>query len=254
MNEFRTLTVALSDDGIGRLTLAQPDKLNPLGSLTLRELIGSAAWFDERDALVVVVSGQGRAFSAGFDLREFAEDTGDVAATADLGRQMAEAVEAMEAVTIAAVHGHCVGGGVVLAAACDLRIAAEGTRFSIPEVDLGIPLGWGGVPRLVREIGPGMTRELVLTCRPFDADEAHALGLVNRVVPVERLDDEVTILAGELALKAPSVLRTTLGQVREAAEALASTEGAVRDAALLARALADPGARRAAERYLSDRG
>lgn len=71
------MTVTLSDDGVGRLTLAQPDKLNPLGSIALQELIDAAAWFDERDALVVVVSGQGRAFSAGLDLREFTDDTAD---------------------------------------------------------------------------------------------------------------------------------------------------------------------------------
>ena len=70
---------------------------------------------------------------------------------------MAEALTATQAVTIAAIHGHCVGGGVVLAAACDLRVVAEDVRFVIPEVDLGIPLAWGGIPRLVREIGPAAT-------------------------------------------------------------------------------------------------
>ena len=70
----------------------------------------------------------------------------------------------MRALTIARIQGWCVGGGLVLAAACDLRLAADTARFSIPEVDLGIPLAWGGIPRLVREIGPALTKELVLTC------------------------------------------------------------------------------------------
>ena len=95
---------------------------------------------------------------------------------------MAEAIESMRAITIARIHGHCVGGGCGAGGACDLRVAADTTRFSIPEVDLGIPLAWGGIPRLVREIGPAMTKELVLSCRPFSAEEARGLGFVNRVV------------------------------------------------------------------------
>ena len=87
---------------------------------------------------------------------------------------MAEAMENLSAVSVASIRGHCVGGGVVLAATCDLRIAASDARFSIPEIDLGIPLAWGGIPRLVREVGPALTKELVMTCRPFGADEARA--------------------------------------------------------------------------------
>ncbi len=178
--EFGTLRVEIdptSEGRIGRLTLDQPAKLNPLGSTALREIAEAAAWFDSTDASVVIVTGEGRAFSSGFDLREFADPdsaTSNPRDSADLGRRMAEALDRMAALTIAAIKGPCVGGGVVLAAACDLRIAADDTVFSIPEVDLGIPLAWGGIPRLVREIGPAMTRELVLTCRPFDADEARS--------------------------------------------------------------------------------
>ncbi len=140
---------------------------------------------------------------------------------------MADAVERMSALTIAAIKGPCVGGGVVLASACDLRIAADDTVFSIPEVDLGIPLAWGGIPRLVREIGPAMARELVLTCRPFDAEEARSIGFVNRVVPRALLESTVDELAGQLAAKAPNVVRTTKRQVNEALDAMSSTAGCV---------------------------
>lgn len=160
--------------------LNRPDKLNPLGTVTLRELVAVARWFDEQPQVkVVVIGGHGRAFSAGADLAAFTavdSDTAALRAAADAGRQMAEAIEAMTAVTVARIHGHCVGGALVLAAACDLRVAAEDARFSIPEVDLGIPLAWGGIPRLVREIGPALAKELVLTCRPFDAAEARRPG------------------------------------------------------------------------------
>src|SRR5690625_4485025 len=128
-----TLEVA-ADGARGSITLNRPDKLNPLGTATLDELVEAARWFDARPAVkVVVVAGSGRAFSAGADLAAFAA-VADGAATmresADAGRRMAEAIEAMRAVTIARLHGHCVGGGLVLAAACDLRVAAADTRFS----------------------------------------------------------------------------------------------------------------------------
>ena len=250
---FETLRVEV-DGRIGRLTLDQPGTLNPLGSNTLAEIAAAAAWFDTTEASIVVVTGEGRAFSSGFDLREFAgANTGAPAGSADLGRRMADAVERMSALTIAAIKGPCVGGGVVLASACDLRIAADDTVFSIPEVDLGIPLAWGGIPRLVREIGPAMARELVLTCRPFDAEEARSIGFVNRVVPRALLESTVDELAGQLAAKAPIVVRTTKRQVNEALDAMSSTAGSWADADLLTNALRDPEARAAAQAYLAIR-
>jgi enoyl-CoA hydratase/carnithine racemase len=207
---FDTLTVS-ADGPIGRLTLNRPDKLNPLSVMTLREIAEAARWMDEQSAVkVVIVFGAGRAFSAGADLGTFAgKQELSIRDAADLGRRMADAVENMRALSIAAIHGWCVGGGVVLASACDLRIAAEDTRFSIPEVDLGIPLAWGGIPRLVREIGPAMTKELVLTCRRFDAAEAKNIGFLNRTVPAAELEAEVLSLAQNLASKASHALFST---------------------------------------------
>src|SRR5271157_1364521 len=191
----------------GSITLNRPEKLNPLSTETLGELVAAARLLDERSQVrVVVLSGRGRAFSAGADVSSFEgadPNPPDPRAAADAGRLMAEAIESMRAVTIASIRGHCVGGGVVLAAVCDLRLAASSTRFSIPEVDLGIPLAWGGIQRLVREIGPAMTKELVLSCRPFTAEEGRALSFVNRVLPDEELDGAVDRLADELAQKSP---------------------------------------------------
>jgi enoyl-CoA hydratase/carnithine racemase len=141
----------------------------------------------------------------------------------------------------------------VLAGACDLRVAADDTVFSIPEVDLGIPLAWGGIPRLVREIGPALTRELVLTCRPFDAEEARSIGFVNRVVPRADLEAHVDELAEQLARKAPRVVAATKRQVHQALEQMASTTGAWVDATVLGGALTDPEARDAARAYLEAR-
>lgn len=242
---------------VARLTLSRPEKLNALSPELLEELIEAARALDARpDVKVVVVRGEGRAFCAGFDLTSLAAPERQGSSpreTADLGRRMAEAVTQMRALTIARIHGHCVGGGLVLAAACDLRVAAEDAVFSIPEAELGIPLAWGGIPRLVREIGPAMTKELVLTCRPFAAGEARALGFVGRVTAPGELDAAVDALAEQLAARAAFTLTATKTHVNAVAEELASTAGATRDADVLAAAVADPESRAVTGRYLEAR-
>jgi enoyl-CoA hydratase/carnithine racemase len=252
--EFETLSVEVAG-GVGRLTLNRPKKLNPLGAATLRELAAAARWFDAQDGVkVVVVRGAGRAFSAGADLASFSgRPQGSPRDAADLGREMADALEAMRALSIAAIHGWCVGGGLVLAAACDLRVAADDARFSIPEVDLGIPLAWGGIPRLVREIGPALTKELVLTCRPFDAHEAREAGFLNRVVPAASLDGEVEVLARALAGKASHPLVATKRHVNAVTAQMVGTARAWSDADALLTALQDPECAAARRAYLAAR-
>jgi enoyl-CoA hydratase/carnithine racemase len=240
------------DGAVGHLTIARPAKLNALSRAVLEELAAGAAWFDAQpEVKVVVVAGEGRAFSAGFDLddRRWAE-LGPPERSAEVGRAMAEAIAGMRALTIASVRGHCVGGGVVLAAACDLRIAADDVRFRIPEVDLGIPLFWTGTPRLVREIGPALAKELILTGRAFDADEAKAIRFVNRVVPLTELDAATEAWATELASKPGLVLRTTKEQVELAAPSVPTGDGGVAaDLRDFAEALVDPESRETAARY-----
>jgi enoyl-CoA hydratase/carnithine racemase len=250
-NDAATVEV-VADGARGSITLNRPDKLNPLGTETLDELVAAARWFDARpDVKVVVVAGRGRAFSAGADLAAFAaDDAGPSREAADAGRRMADAVEAMRAVTVARLHGHCVGGGLVLAAACDLRVAADTARFSIPEVDLGIPLAWGGIPRLVREIGPALTKELVMTCRPFGADEAKAAGFVNRVVAETDLDDEAEGLVAQLLTKSALTLGATKRHTNAVTEGMVATARSWSDADALLTALHDPESRAAAAAYL----
>jgi len=236
----------------GMLTLDRPEKLNPLSPTTLRAIAAAARRFDAEhpEVRVVVVSGRGTAFSAGADLAAFGAGDGVSREDADAGRLMAEALEAMSAITIAKVHGWCVGGGLVLAAACDLRLAAEDARFSIPEVDLGIPLAWGGIPRLVQEIGPAATKDLVITCRQFGADEALQLGLLNRVVAADELDAAVEELAAEIAAKPRSAVRATKRHVNAVAAGMSQSDRSWADADGLLAALGDPEARAAAAAYL----
>jgi enoyl-CoA hydratase/carnithine racemase len=254
---FNTLRIHHDDaTSTATLVLHRPERLNALSRVLLGELVDACHWLDQQpDLKVVVVRGEGRCFTAGFDLDDFATIAPDVSprAAADLGRLAAEALTDVRPLTIAAIHGYCVGGGVVLAAACDLRLAADDASFSIPEVDLGIPLAWGGVPRLVRELGPAITKELVLTCRPFDAAEAHALRFVNRVVPATELVAAAEALAAELATKPAYALRTTKQQVNAVTEEIAGTRRNANDADTLQVAIHDPESRQVARRYLAAR-
>ncbi len=251
---FETL-LATADGELGQLTLNRPEKLNPLSTQTLTELAAAARWFDEQPAVkVVVVRGAGRVFSAGADLASFgAAQEISTREAADRGREMADALERMRALSIVAIQGWCVGGGLVLAAACDLRVAAEDARFSIPEVDLGIPLAWGGIPRLVREIGPALTKELVLTCRPFDAAEAKAAGFLNRVVPADELEAHVDELARELASKAAHALFSTKRHVNAVTDQMVGPMRSWSDADGLVTAFGDPECAVARKEYLRKR-
>jgi len=257
MHAFEALTLDV-DGPVATLTLNRPERLNALTRQLLREIVRACRVIDEEllDVKVMIVRGAGRSFSAGFDLNDFStpEPGRTSRDTADLGRLAAEALTNVRALTIAAVHGHCVGGGLVLAASCDLRLASDAARFSIPEVDLGIPLAWGGIPRLVREIGPALTKELVLTCRPFTPEEARSIRFLNEVVPESALFNRASALATMLAEKPALSLRITKQQVNAVMEEMGSTARNTIDGDVLTAALADPESRAASRSYLERRG
>ena len=250
------VAVSVDEDGaVGRITLVRPEKLNALSIQVLEALAAASAWFDERpEVKVVVVAGEGASFSAGFDLTDpsWRAEGADPAANTQVGRVMADAIGSMGALTIASIRGHCIGGGVVLAAACDLRVVSDTTRFKIPEVDLGVPLYWTGIPRLVRELGPALTKELVLTGRTFDAEEARSIRFANRLVPDAELDAATDELAAQLAAKPGIVLRATKQQVEDAAPSVPSEVADVAsDKAGWMAASADPEARAVAAAYVA---
>lgn len=231
------------DGPIGRIDLTRPQKKNALDRATLEGLADAAAWFDAQpDVKVVVVAGEGTSFSSGFDLSDPTwRELGPPEHSGFTGRAMAEAIGSMAAVTIASIRGHCIGGGVVLASACDLRIASFTATFRIPEIDVGVPLYWSGVPRLVRELGPALTKELVLTGRAFDADEAKSMRLVNSVVADDDLEATTEALAQQLAAKPALVLRTTKTQIDGASPPVPTgTDDVDAEVAGYAAAYADP--------------
>ena len=254
--EFQTIRVEADDNGLGRLILNRPDRLNAIGATMLRELAEAARWFDShRELRVVIISGAGRAFCAGADLQDMPRSDPQSQSwlyrreVGQYGLRASDAIEQMRAVTIAQVQGYAVGGGVVLMAICDLRVAAEDASFFIPEIDLGIPLAWGGIPKLVREIGPAMTKELVMTCRRFSPTEAKAMGFVNRVVPLAKLEAETESLAHELLAKPSVPVAITKEHVNAVTRAMAAGITAFADGDLLMGVGANEESRAAARSY-----
>jgi len=205
-----------TDERVTRIVFNRPEVLNALSPSTLSELIDVCAALEKNDAVrVVVFTGEGICFSAGADLPSFLPLLAgpDARATADLGRRTTNAIAELPQVTVAGVRGHCIGGGLVLAGACDIRIAAGDARFMIPELDAGIPLGWGAMEHLVRLVGETLAADLVLSGRAFGAEEALRNQLVSRVVPTDRLDEELESLVAAIAGKPRVVLRITKQQI-----------------------------------------
>jgi enoyl-CoA hydratase/carnithine racemase len=192
-------------DGVCRVTLNRPEKLNALSDEVRRGLAEAFdALADDVSVRVVVLQGAGRSFSAGADLASGAIAAGSSASWAERRhafgswQRLLERIESVPQVTVARVHGHCIGGAALLAVACDVRVAADDLSVSIPELAIGIPLTWSGIPRLVREIGLPMARDLVMTGRRIDAAEALRCGFVQRVVEASELDAATDALVGEL--------------------------------------------------------
>jgi enoyl-CoA hydratase/carnithine racemase len=152
---------------------------------------------------------------------------------AGTGSRTAELLENLDQVTIGAVNGLAVGGAVVLLSCLDIRFAAESAWFSIPEVDLDIPLTWNALPRLVRELGPARTKELVLGCDRFSAQEAERWGFVNRVVPDAEVLDYSLAFAKRLLAKDHLSVAATKSAVTAIAQLMAPGQASYSDRELL---------------------
>jgi enoyl-CoA hydratase/carnithine racemase len=222
---YERLVVERGDGGVVRVWLARPGKLNALDTRTLEELIALFRSF-ERDfsVRVVVLGGQGRSFSAGADLGAppgtdyLREGHGATPRErrwwSQLGRRAVEAVADAEVVTIARLQGHVLGGGLCLAVACDFRIATTDAQLGLPEVDLGLPLTWGGTARLVHEVGAARARELIMLTDNVDGTRAEAMGLVHRAVAPDQLDTVVDDWATRLAAKPEVAIHMAKTQFR----------------------------------------
>jgi enoyl-CoA hydratase len=206
---------------IRRIAVDRPERLNALNSATLDAL---HAAFDAAAAdpavRVVVLTGSGpKAFVAGADIAEMSGLTPAEGRDFSLrGTRMMRRIEKMPKPVIAMINGFALGGGLELAMSCHLRIAADSAKVGQPEINLGLIPGFGGTQRLLRLAGRAATLELCLLGTPIDAARAHALGIVNRVVPAADLEADTMKLAEQLAASAPLALRGMLDCVNVGGE------------------------------------
>jgi len=203
-------------DSVAFVTVNRPRKLNNLDTESIRELRNA---FEELagkdDVLGVILTGAGeRAFVSGADISELETlDARTAPGVSRAGQGCYDVIENLGKPVVAAVHGYALGGGCELAMACTLRCASEKARFGLPEVNLGILPGYGGTQRLARLVGKGRAMEMVLTGDMVSAEEAHRIGLVNKVFPKESLlEDTEAYLRGILA-KGPIAVRYAIQAV-----------------------------------------
>jgi enoyl-CoA hydratase len=203
-------------DGIARVTINRPDKLNALNATVISELAQAVTQIETDDSIRgVLLTGAGpKAFVAGADISELAsQGPVDGKARAQQGQLVFRRLERCGKPVVAAVNGFALGGGCELAMACHLRVASEGARFGQPEVKLGLGPGYGGTVRLPRLVGKGRALELLLTGEMIDAAEAWRIGLVNRVVPADRLMAEAEELLRKILDNGPLAVRFVIEAV-----------------------------------------
>lgn len=191
---------------VATIWLNRPDALNALSD-AMKAALGEAVRHADADPAIriIVLRGRGRSFCSGADRRAFdaieSATRQDVLRSLDVGAKMIDAIIDARSIVVAAVHGHCVGGGVSLALASDLCLAADGTIFFVPEVDLSLPYLWGSTALMIATLGLKRTNFWTLTCDRFDAESALQAGLINAIHPLESLDDAILELVAKLESK-----------------------------------------------------
>jgi enoyl-CoA hydratase/carnithine racemase len=219
--------ISRRDGGTGHVVFNNPEKRNAV-SLDMWQAVDEAleGFAGDDDIRVVVLSGAGdKAFVSGADISKFADERSGAEAVAHYNATTARIYGKLHAFakpTIAQITGSCVGGGVALAVCCDLRICGESSRFAIPAAKLGLGYGFAGLERLVNLIGPAFAKEMFFTARLFSAAEAYEMGLVNRVVPDERVESFVADYAETITSNAPltvGAVKAIVGEVLKDREA-----------------------------------
>jgi len=198
------------DDHIATITINKPQVLNALSTEVLTDLSQVLDEIEKaKNIYVVIITGAGeKSFVAGADIAEMKDKNAKEAVEyAQFADKIFFRIENFHCPVIAAINGFALGGGCELAMACDIRIASENARFAQPEAGLGITPGFGGTQRLARLIGAGRAKELIFTCRHVKAEEALAIGLVNKVTKPENLMAETLAMAQIICQKAPFAIK-----------------------------------------------
>lgn len=211
MQEYESIEVNQAGE-IVTVALNRP-KLNLFNERMMRELIHAfSSQRENTTARFIILTAGGDHFSGGIDLKEI-NDRGFTAEDARknqlLGHDLMKSIENLEQITVAALRGIVCGAGMAVAQACDFRIMGEESFFIVPETQIGTFYTWGCTPRLVRMVGASKAMEIVMTCDPIDAREAHRLNLANIVVEIEALEDAVQKFIAKIASKSPTSIRMT---------------------------------------------
>jgi enoyl-CoA hydratase len=227
--DFVTIEKGIGPEGrIAVVRFDRGDGINALSPEALRQLTNAARSFeDDSETSVVVLTGGADAFSAGFDLRD-AEgrsrrtmDIGSLRRHLKLGPRLTRAWQEMEQITIGAIEGFCIGGGVALAVALDFRVMGSDAHMRVPEIGLGMNMSWQSIPRMLHLMGPARTKQaVILADQRISAAEAHQWGLVEEVVDPGRAFDAAMALAAKVATQPPLSVAMTKLTVNRLAHAL----------------------------------
>ena len=212
--------LARKEGGVGILTFNNPERHNAVSlemwEATKRMLDGFAA--DDDIRVVVLTGAGGKAFVSGADISKFASERATLEASRAYNVKSDAAYSSVadfSKPTIAMIKGYCIGGGVGLAVCCDLRICSDNSRFAVPAAKLGLGYGYSGLKRLVDIVGASFAKEIFYTARQFDAQEAYAMGLVNRVVPAGELEAYVKSITDMISANAPLTIKAVKFTVGE---------------------------------------
>jgi enoyl-CoA hydratase len=212
--------LAHKEAGVGVVTFNNPQRHNAVSlemwEATTRALAEFAA--DAEVRVVVLTGAGGKAFVSGADISKFGSERASREATRAYDRTTAAAFNSIYEFpkpTIAMIKGYCIGGGVGLATCCDLRFCSDNSTFAVPAAKLGLGYGYAGLKRLADIVGPSFAKEIFYTARQFDAAEAHAMGLVNRVLPAAELEGYVKSITDMIRTNAPLTIAAVKAAVGE---------------------------------------
>ena len=217
-----SLVILEREEHVGVVRLNRPNSLNALSSSLMKELVLALSELDEDPSIYcIVLTGSDKVFSAGADIKEMSLQK-SVEALKEGNLERFDAISRVSKPLIAALSGYCFGGGLELAMACDIIVAAESTRLGQPEINIGVMPGAGGTQRLTRAIGKYKAMDMILTGKQISAREAFEYGLISRVVPDELYLSEAKKIARELASKSPLALKIAKECVLKAYESTLS--------------------------------
>lgn len=217
-------TIRIEGDGpVRHLVLNRPHVHNAINKQFVADVTDACRALDEDGALrVLILRGEGKSFCSGADLKDRPFDEGATAtlARSKNGMKMADAIANLSAVTIACLHNYCIGGGAVLPAFCDFRIAARSTSLTINEISIGVNLSWNAIPPVVQLVGPARAKEMIILGRTYDGTQLHEMGYVTDVVDDDDLLPAAERLAAQICRQPPMPVWSTKASINAYARAL----------------------------------